>query len=141
MGLRALTVGAYLVSSYPEQNPFEMDPPPYGLTPLSLEFLIASDTPELRAAALAIAEKTGINPFFTMYGYNPIHLWDARLLLKDLPLVDYRSPSPLQEITLPENVEFVEQVNKRGNTPLFTFRADGETRLLKIVRILSIAWE
>lgn len=101
----------YLVSSYHEQSPWEMDPPPYGLSPPSLQLVTAVDTPELLAAALAIAHKIGIN----IYGFKPIHLWDAHLLLKDYPLVDYRSPPPLREVTLPEDVEFIEQLYKRGH--------------------------
>ena len=64
-----------LLLSYPEQTPFDLKPVVYNLTPGrdSLESFIS---PEVRAAALAIANRTAVNIFMRMQGRNPLLLAD-----------------------------------------------------------------
>lgn len=53
-----------LLRSYPESNPFLLDPPLFNLIPHDLE-LEQFDTPELKDAALAVANRTAVNVFLT----------------------------------------------------------------------------
>ena len=129
-------VTSTLVYSYPEQSPFELDAPPYNLTPPSSKALTAVDTPEFLEAVLKQAQNTGFNPLATMYGTNPLYIADRRLLGAQLPPMAYKKPPPLEEIELPEDAEFVQQLNKGGNTVIVVTRVQDQLRLLKIVRLL-----
>lgn len=133
--MTAQVASSSLVNCYPEQNPFEMDPPPYNLTPRSMKYFTDLDTPEFIAAALAIARKSGMNPLYMMYGTNPLFLADRRLLYAKLPPIPYEKPPPLEQITLPDDVEFFEEINKNGNNFVIPVRIGNDVRLLKIVRL------
>ena len=114
-------------------NPFDMNPPPYNLTPPSQKALVTVDTPEFVEAVLKQAQTTGFNPLAPMYGTNPLYLADRRLLRVQLPPMAYKKPSALDKIELSDDVEFVQQLNKSGNTVIIVVRIQGQLRLLKIV--------
>ncbi|KIP04408.1 hypothetical protein PHLGIDRAFT_120719 [Phlebiopsis gigantea 11061_1 CR5-6] len=125
-------ISSAIVTSYPEENLYEMDPPVFNLTPKSMEAFLALDTPEFLQGALQQTRKTGVNPLFLMHGTSPLYLADRRLAYARLPLSAYQKPPPLPEIELPDDVAFVEQLNKQGNTVLVVVRIGGELRLVKI---------
>ena len=123
--------------SYPEQDPYSLNPPAFNLIPLP-DPAAVWDTPELRQAALNAANKQGRNPFHTMHHCYPFLLAEVdidRVLDEPVPLTEYREPPPLAKIDLPENVQFVRQINEHGNTPTFVVRMGDTTRLLKVVSV------
>ena len=129
-------VSAAIMTTYPEQNLFGMDPPIYNLTPQSMEAFLELDIPEFLQGALQQTRTTGVNPLFLMYGTSPLYLANQRLQFARFPLLGYQKPPSLPNIELPNNVEFVEQLNKHGNTVLVVVRINNELRLLKIVRLV-----
>lgn len=129
-----LDVRAEILQRYPEQNMFDSVPPLPTLTPYSLEFFASLDTPEFRAACRDEAARTGFNPLALSYGTNLLALAGPRSSWTDFPFKSYKKPPPLVEAILPKEAVLLEQLNKQGNTLLFTVRVGNETRLLKIVR-------
>ncbi|EKM52953.1 uncharacterized protein PHACADRAFT_98583 [Phanerochaete carnosa HHB-10118-sp] len=119
------------VSHYPECSPFDMDPPLYNLVPAPLDSML-HDTPELLANVLAVAERTNTNLFCTMYGTNPLNIADPNFYLTWYPWVDYSAPPPLPEVALSENFRVLEQLNPKGNSPLFLVELDDQKMLLKV---------
>jgi hypothetical protein len=124
------------VATYPEENPFDGDPPVYNVTPFTAAYDMAFDTAEFRAAALAMAQSSGVNPLRWQYCSNPfadIHRGEP------IPFKRYTPPPPLSEVTLPNDTVFLKQIHGHCKTVLITLRIAGEVRLLKIVRLLSFA--
>lgn len=119
------------VHGYPENSPFDMDPPLYNLVPKPNDSG-RYDTAQLVAEAKAIAEKTDINPFLSMYGSNPLML-EGDIRVVHMPMNAYREPPTLPEISLPHDFTFIEQINPNGNSPVFMVAFNGEICLLKIV--------
>lgn len=138
------TMGRYSfapdVANYPEKSPYDMDPPLYNLIPEPSDEG-QYDTPEIREAAYTVAENTNVNIFARMYGTPPIDIVDEDLEYagERFPVVSYEEPPPLPHIVLPEATRFLQQINPTGNSPIFLVEVEGETRLLKVVRMLSIA--
>lgn len=123
------------IATYPDENPFDADPPIHNLTPQSFAREWANDTPELRAAALAAAEGSGLNPLRFTYGQDPfiisfLNLGNPYLFTGTA----YAPPPPLPEVALPEDAVFVQQIHEHCKTVLITVRIGDDTRLLKIVR-------
>ncbi|KAI9061101.1 hypothetical protein FKP32DRAFT_1678445 [Trametes sanguinea] len=122
-----------LLPNYPEQNPFDLVPRPYNLTP-SPDQSAQYDTEEFREAALAITRSAGVNPLSPTYGSHPL-LFRTDNYVKDskLPFRAYRRPAPLGHIALPEDAAFLKQVWRLGKkTALFIVRVAGQVRLLKV---------
>ena len=120
--------------SYPEENPFSLTPPVYNLVPRPDPEIL--DTPELKQAALKIANKTAVNVFRGMNGRYPFLFAEAdaaNVLAEPVPFTEYRVPPPLAMVSLSDDVEFVSQVNEQGNSPMFLIRVGDGMRLLKIV--------
>lgn len=127
-----------IVSSYPEENPFEADPPIYNLTPGSAGLDVELDTPGFRAEALAIAQETGKNPLHTQYGTNPFVITDPRVQKARLPLATYVRPDHgLPRLSFSDHTAFLAHIHSNIRTIVITVRIDGEVRLLKIVRSSS----
>ncbi|KAI9061102.1 hypothetical protein FKP32DRAFT_981184 [Trametes sanguinea] len=125
---------AELLAMYPEQNLFQIHPPPFNLTPWSGTMWTDIDTEEFRKAALAIAHSTGVNPLRIMYYSHPLryrnhdHEKDSKL-----PFRAYRRPEALSQITLPEDTVFLKQIWRHAEQKaLFIVRVAGEVRLLKV---------
>ncbi|GJE94528.1 hypothetical protein PsYK624_106980 [Phanerochaete sordida] len=119
--------------TYPERNPYDLDPPVYNLVPYG--DVEECDTPELKKAALKIAKASGINVLAGMYSHFPLMLGNIdEMEVEENPVsfTSYRPPPPLQRTELPSDVEFVSQVNPQGNTPIFIVKFEGVLRLLKI---------
>ncbi|EKM51442.1 uncharacterized protein PHACADRAFT_178071 [Phanerochaete carnosa HHB-10118-sp] len=116
--MTTLNISAGIIRSYPDQNPFELDPLPYSLIPHSMELERQDDTPQFIEAARAMAAY-GSNPLRWMYGTNPFILIDDRLLDEKMPLEP--GPRPPSDIGHPE-----------GKTVLVTVQLEGHVRLLKI---------
>lgn len=139
--MTTLQMSSVIVLSYPEQNPFEMDPPPFNLTPETSKIWARErelDTPEFIAAARAQTSKSGCNPLWTWFGTNPLVIYDERIKKAVLPFKNYVVPSPLQEAALSSDFVYLERVNPKGNTPLYKVRIGDDIRLLKIVRTSSV---
>jgi hypothetical protein len=120
------------MATYPEENPFDGDPPVYNVTPFTAAYDMAFDTPELRAAALAIAQSSGVNILRWQYRSNP---FAAVRRGKPLPFAGYTPPPPLPEVDLPETAAFLEQIHGHCKTVLITVRIGDQVRLVKIVRV------
>lgn len=121
--------------SYPEQSPYDKQPPIFNLAPHRETG--DHDTPELRKAALDIARRTGINVLRDMCGEFPLLLsqLDEQIVTEHpVPFTQYQPPPPLAKIDLPDDMEFIRQINVGGNTPIFVVKVEGSTRLLKMVR-------
>lgn len=131
-----------ILLTYPKTNPYDLDPPPFNLIPQpdpAVTFL----TPELKAAALAVAQRTAVNVFYKINGQYPFALGNAdrdRVYKEQTPFVEYRKPPPLQQESLPDDVRFLERINEHGHTPVFVVEVEGQRRLLKIVRSNIIRW-
>ncbi|GJE94146.1 hypothetical protein PsYK624_103140 [Phanerochaete sordida] len=111
---------------------FDSTPPLPNIIPFPLEWLAANDTPEFRAACRELTATSGLNPLFLQYGTNLLALTGPRPNWTDFPFKSYEIPPPLEETTLPEEAVFLDQLNKHGNTLLFTVRIGDEVHLLKI---------
>ena len=120
-----------ILQSYPEQNPFELDPPPPFLTPPSP--LQEYDTPEFRDAARDVTLKSLQNPLYLSYGLCPLTVRDPDLRTADHPLSSYVVPPPLPRATISGPIVFLQQINLEGRNPIFKVRVEREVRLLKIV--------
>jgi hypothetical protein len=118
-------------ATYPEENPFHSIPPIYNLTPYTAAGDIAFDSPEFRAAALDIAQRSGVNLLRWQYGTNPFILFSDPC--QEFPLDKYTPPPPLQQAILPDDAVFLQQINKHGNAILVTVSVQNEIRLVKIV--------
>ncbi|KIP05252.1 hypothetical protein PHLGIDRAFT_36520 [Phlebiopsis gigantea 11061_1 CR5-6] len=116
---------------YPESNPYHATPPVHNLIPKHYEGL-EFDTPELKAAAFAIARKHYINVFAVMYGTNPFLIAEEELYDVPLPITNYTAPPTLHEAVLDDNLVLLEQINPLGNVPLFKIDVGGKEMLLKI---------
>ena len=57
------------IATYPEDDPWKADPPIYNIPPYTADGDTMFDTPELRAAAWKIAQRTGVN----VYGQTVWH--------------------------------------------------------------------
>ncbi|EKM51385.1 uncharacterized protein PHACADRAFT_178020 [Phanerochaete carnosa HHB-10118-sp] len=130
--MSGLDIGAAILQHYPEQNFFDANPPLPNLSPFSLEIFHSNDTPELLAACRDMVAKSGLNPLSLSYGTNLLDVREYRLFETHYPLEDYQKPPPLQMTSLPKEAVLMEQLNKRGNTLMFTVRLGEEIRLLKI---------
>ncbi|GJE92046.1 hypothetical protein PsYK624_081990 [Phanerochaete sordida] len=122
---------------YPEKSPYAYEPPLFNLLPLRSP--TAVDTPQLRRAALDIAKRTGINVLDYMYGQYPFLMSDLDLRTirqNPVPFAEYQPPPPLTKLNLPDDVEFVSQVNEKGNTPIFVVKVGVALRLLKIYPVV-----
>ncbi|GJE94567.1 hypothetical protein PsYK624_107370 [Phanerochaete sordida] len=120
--------------SYPEKNPFEITPPIFGLVPFARDY-DSLDTPKLHEAAREIMRRTGINVLFQMNGRYPfttVQRDEEKMEANPGPFTGYSTPSPLLNTMLPDDAEFVQQLNPDGNVPIFVVRIGGELRLLKI---------
>ncbi|GJE84687.1 hypothetical protein PsYK624_007630 [Phanerochaete sordida] len=123
-----------LLLAYPEQNPFDFQPPIYNLTPRE-DPLESFDTPELKAAALAIAQRTAVNVVMKMHGTNPLLAATSdrnRAEAGQTPMTAYQRPPPLSEATLPETIEFIDELNQNGHRTIFVVRLNNELRVLKV---------
>ena len=120
---------AFLVTWYPEQNPFLLNPPLYNLTPGP----DAPTRPDNKRFALASAQSTGINPLCMSYGPNPLFMAGHLDTLR-LPFAEYRRPPPIKEAQLSDDMVFLEQICRHTtDTALFTIRVGKDIRLLKVV--------
>lgn len=120
---------------YPEKNPYDIRPPIYNLIPYQDADHV--DTPQLKQAALDVANRTGINVLRFMYGQYPLlmaELDELEAVQNPVPFHNYRPPPDLPRTSLPDDVEFVRQLNEGGNTPVFVVRIGDVLRLLKMVR-------
>lgn len=125
-----------ILRSYPEKNPFDADPVIAGLPPWTetWELELREDLPELRAAALAQANKTGYNPLWSWFGTNPLIILDERLKSTDLPFKSYVIPPPLPQAQLFSPISFMEHMVSTGKTRTYKVRVGEDIRLLKLVR-------
>ena len=121
---------------YPEKNPYDiLHPPVYNLVPYPEVDDV--DTLQLKQVARDVANRTGINVLYGMYGQYPLlmaELDELEVYENPVPFSGYRRPPPLSKTSLPDDVAFVQQVNAGGNTPIFVVSTGGVLRLLKIVR-------
>lgn len=118
---------------YPEENPYELQPPVYNLIPFQDEDEV--DTPLFKHAALDIARRTGINVLALSYGQYPFLLGridETEVAKNPAPITQYQPPPQLPKAELPDNVVFVKQRNKTGNMPIFIVKIGNEERFLKI---------
>lgn len=132
-----------ILHSYPEKNPFDANPPILGLPPWTRtwEYELRRDQPELRAAALAQARKTGYNPLWSWFSTNPLIILDERLKSADLPFNDYVVPPPLPQAHLSTPISFMERVNSNGNMRTYKVQIGEDIRLLKLVRHIAFLRE
>ena len=93
------------IFTYPEQNPFQATPEIFNLTPYTAAGDLVYDTPAFLAAALDIAQKSGVNLLRWQYLTNPFVVLDVP---HDIPvsLDAYTEPPPLPEVVLPDDVCF-----------------------------------
>ncbi|EKM52966.1 uncharacterized protein PHACADRAFT_30086 [Phanerochaete carnosa HHB-10118-sp] len=115
------------ISTYPERSPWDYDPPPYNLVP-EPEDWGQHDTPELRAAALVVAKHTDCNPFT---GTNPLHVVDV-MAFNSFPWDACVQPPPLPQVVLPADIEFVQQLNRSGNSAALVAQLGGKDMVMKI---------
>ena len=95
------------------------------------------DTPELRAAALAIAQaRNGFNVLARMYGTNPLFIDDPASVQVDASVVAYQQPLPLNELELPSDVKCLRLSDESATfrTVLLESKNWSGPRLLKVVR-------
>lgn len=120
------------VATYPEHSPWDYDPPLYNFVP-EPEDQGQYDTLELRESALALAQRTDCNPLAGMYGCNPLHITNPLALgLRPWDSCAEQAP-PLPQIALPEELQFVQQLNHGGNTAVFIVRVNNKDLVMKIV--------
>ena len=74
------------------------------------------------------------NPLSRTFGSCPFLVLDRSIFDEDMPLSSYVQGPDLQKVELTEELVFLEQINPRGNTPLFTVRVGQQVLLLKMVR-------
>ncbi|KAI0644134.1 hypothetical protein C8Q79DRAFT_1073399 [Trametes meyenii] len=135
----SLNVSSVILRCYPENSPWDLDPPPFALVPVE-KGLCTPFPQEFKDAALLQAQRTGLNPFYFMCWSNPLLLDDPSLAASAPPLDSVRrqlgSIGPLPSLssalitrTLHTLVELPKQ---DGNSISFRFLADGEKRVLKL---------
>ncbi|OSD08689.1 hypothetical protein PYCCODRAFT_1473256 [Trametes coccinea BRFM310] len=106
--MTSLNISLALLERYLEEDLWAMEIPPYNLKPYPPRE--DGDTPEFRAAACEVAQRTGVNPLERSYGSCPFILTDVRVLRIG--------------VEMPFN----------ANTPVFKVRVGDDLRLLKIFR-------
>lgn len=122
-----------LLMEYPEESPFDIDPPVYNLSPLTREEDCDFDLPEFIAGVNAQWRRTGLNPLYMWYGCNPLIVRDYDLFDEKLPLTSYEQPPPLPRAEFEGPIEFLERLDPRGSSYVFKVRIGGEVRFLKVV--------
>ncbi|KAJ3553829.1 hypothetical protein NM688_g3409 [Phlebia brevispora] len=122
-----------LVSTYPEQNPFTIDPPVPNLTPVESPDVLKKITLEAIPTALETARRTALNPFMSLYGDNPLEAAEGVAGRNAPPLTSYVQPPPLPQLTV-ENLEFLTKLNPTGRTPVYKVRIDDTVYALKMFR-------
>lgn len=129
------TLYAELLHEYPELNPYDLEPLPYQLIPQPPR--TRHDTQEFRDAALAVAEASGENPLANSYGSNPFVIQDPhRISLKEVQFAHWSQPPPMDMAALSGPIQFLEQLNPTGTTPIFKVLVGQEYRVLKVVRVV-----
>lgn len=130
-----------LLCLYPETNPFGMLPTLYNLTP-DPDFLEKNDVNRQELATTDATQQVPDSPLLDINGPNPLVLplvdKDFDSLVKAVkgrgPMIAYQRPPPLAQTVLPEDVEFIGQLNPHGFTPIFIVRSGDNVLLLKLVR-------
>ena len=121
-----------ILDHYPETSPWALDPVPYNLTPCPWQD--EEDSPGLIEMAREQTHRTHINPFFSMFGTNPLIIYDEQLQYAETLCPAYKQPPPVPEASLGDDVEFLQLINRGGNCPIYTVRVgSGDIKLLKIV--------
>ncbi|KIP05260.1 hypothetical protein PHLGIDRAFT_162018 [Phlebiopsis gigantea 11061_1 CR5-6] len=131
--LRFATFGSTFVESYPENNPFDSNPPLWNLSPFPLDAQ-RHDTQAVRDAACAAANSSGSNPFYGAYGPCPLAIYDSGIYGAKLPPITYAAPSPLERATVHAPLQFLAVISPTGNTLAFKVRIGDDVRLLKVFR-------
>lgn len=133
-----VTLANTLLLTYPEESPFDRTPPVPNLSPVTP---VENDQTRSISTEKALAElrQFGVNPFFTMYGNNPLYIPDPKVRCGSLPLPPYDPPTPLPELSV-DGIEFIELLNPRGRTPVYKVRVDGDVRALKMVCAFSLVY-
>lgn len=132
-----------LLSTYPETNPYDIEPPIFNLIPAPIPEA-AHDTEEFRKALRDQTRAYGMNPFIYQYGVCPLMptAMDVLEALK-IPMDNYMSPPPLPEACIVQPLEFLEEINPTGRVPIFKVRVyhqegTSDIRALKLVSIAVI---
>lgn len=130
-----------LLSSYPETNPYDIEPPIFNLIPDPI-LEAAHDTEEFRKALRDQTRAYGMNPFIYQYGVCPL-MPTARDVLEALkiPMDNYTSPPPLPEACIVQPLEFLEEINPTGRVPIFKVRVHYQegTSDIRALKLVSIA--
>ena len=135
--MTTFAVARTIAATYPEENPFMLKDRVLGLLPQP-DFGQEHDTPELRAAALAIAQaRNGFNVLARTYGTNPLFIDDLASMQVDASVVAYQRPPPLNELEIPSDVKCVRLLDESATfrTVLLESSDWSGPRLLKVVRI------
>lgn len=125
-------VSAESFLSYPETNVFDFKPHPLNLTPPNTKEA-ELDTPEFRAAALAQAQRIGVNPLHRSNGSNPLSVSSSIIEMHDSVFTSTQSIPDLPKLHLEDSeLVFLEHINKGGNIPTLVARMGHERCLLKV---------
>ncbi|KAI0666372.1 hypothetical protein C8Q78DRAFT_1156925 [Trametes maxima] len=143
----ALNVSSVILRCYPENSPWDLEPPPFALVPVEKD-LCTPFLQEFKDAALLQAQRTGLNPFYFMCWSNPLLLDDSSLATSAPPLDSLRRqlgsigslPSLSSQLVTGMLHTLVELPKQEGNTISFRFLVDGEQRVLKLFQRESSAY-
>ncbi|KIP05251.1 hypothetical protein PHLGIDRAFT_14644 [Phlebiopsis gigantea 11061_1 CR5-6] len=133
--MTSFAVARTIAATYPEGNPFALKPDVLGLFPYP-DCGQEHDTPELRAAALAIAQaRNGFNVLALTYGTNPLFIDDPALLRDTMPLTGYQHPPALAKLELPSDAECDQVLDQSTTFRTLILKSKDwvSPRLLKVV--------
>lgn len=133
-----LNMSSVFLQSYPETSPWDMDT--VGVTDLHPPLKVLQPTirpldVQVKALALAQAQRTGVNPLYFMCSNNPFFLdnWEKAAL----PLKGYQVPRALPFLELsPGLISDLEEIHTGDcQCHMLRVKLDGEPRVLKLVSL------
>lgn len=136
-----LNVSSIILRGYPETSPWDLTPTVHGVRPPHLDAFKCLNEPaftHVRNAALAQAQKTGLNPFHYVCMGNPFLLDNPAPENIALPFNPVPSGVlPLAQYILPDQqtISFAKEIRANGTSIICRVRIGPDFRVLKLVSV------